>query len=73
MIYSGDTMYKLHKSKDSNINTLKLYVDPFLERHKTTGKLPYWNGTAVGIDICLNRSHQFNAILDVIQKYTMTM
>jgi hypothetical protein len=64
MIYSGDSMYKLLKSKQ---NRLELFSDPFQERHKILEHLSYWNGTVVGIDISLEATKEFSKLLDLIR------
>lgn len=61
MIYSGKALYKLLKSE-----AIKLYADPFRDRHSATENLPLWQGTAVGIDISLNETQEFSELLDLI-------
>ncbi|MBW3019444.1 ATP-binding protein [Candidatus Woesearchaeota archaeon] len=62
VIYSGNAMYKLLKSK-----TIRLYADPFQDRHSEEDNLPYWKGTIVGIDISLNTTQEFSELLDLIR------
>ncbi len=63
MIYSGSGMYKLLKRPGEKI---KLYPDPFKDKHSKEGQLPYWKGTAVGIDISLEQTKEFGILLDFI-------
>ncbi len=64
VIYSGDAMYKLLKSpKDKPI---RLYADPFLDKHSHNENLPFWQGTVVGIDLSLKDREEFNSLLDLI-------
>lgn len=64
MIYSGNGMYKLLKRKQRS--KIKLYPDPFRDNHSKDGQLPYWKGTAVGIDIMLDQTEEFKILLDFI-------
>src|SRR3989338_3312658 len=67
MIYSGDAMYKLLKNpKHKNI---KLIADPLQEHCSYSANYPHWQGTVVGIDICLNDHSQFTELLDLIRKF----
>ncbi len=63
-IYSGDSAYKLlPKQKDRML----IPANPFLDRHSTITNLPYWKGTAVGIDITLNQTLQFQTLLGFLK------
>lgn len=62
VIYSGNAMYKLLKGTSD-----RLYADPFRDRHSKNDDLPYWQGTVVGIDISLNETKEFSALLDLIR------
>ncbi len=64
MIYSGNGMYKLLKRKSAS--KIKLHPDPFKDKHSKDGELPYWQGTAVGIDISLDQTREFSSLLDYI-------
>lgn len=64
MIYSGPAMYKLLKRKS---NSMKLHADPFDDRHSKLNNLPFWQGTAVGIDISLDTTREFSTLLDLIR------
>lgn len=64
MIYSGNAMYKLLKSEPVHI---RLYADPFKDKHSKDEDLPYWQGTIVGIDISLDATKEFSILLDLIR------
>ncbi|MFC1651649.1 ATP-binding protein [Patescibacteria group bacterium] len=63
IIYSGEATYKLLKRKSSKI---RLYADPFEDRHSKRENVPYWQGTVVGIDISLDTTQEFSTLLDLI-------
>jgi anti-sigma regulatory factor (Ser/Thr protein kinase) len=65
MIYSGNSMYKLLKRPNRKI--VKLYSNPFRDRHSKQEDLPFWQGTVVGIDISLSGSKNFEKILKAIR------
>jgi len=67
MIYSGDSMFKLLKASPSTRH-IRLYADPFNDRHSMEEKFPFWKGTVVGIDISLDATEEFSRILDSIRK-----
>lgn len=64
VLYSGDAMYKLLKSHLNK--SIKLFADPFQDRHSQSENLPFWQGTAVGIDISLQATEEFTSLLDLI-------
>ena len=65
VLYSGSTIYKLQrKQEDRNI----LHSDAFMENHSLVEGLPHWQGTAIGIDINVDDTNEFSALLDVIRK-----
>ncbi len=66
VIYSGNTMYKLLRRKQSS--KIRLKADPFKDRHSTDDKLPFWQGTIVGIDINLDQTEEFTRMLDALSK-----
>lgn len=66
MLYSGSAMYKLLKT-GANAKRTPLYIDPFKDRHSKSEKLPYWHGTAVGIDIELDQKQEFAELLDFMR------
>ncbi len=65
IIYSGDSMYKLLKTKTDK--AIKLFADPFKDNHTKKINLPYWKGTVVGIDISLDKTEKFSMLLDLIR------
>ncbi len=67
IIYSGNAMYKLLKSR-SNEKHIKLYSDPFKDKHSKRENFPVWGGTVVGIDLSLNTTKKFSVLLDYIHK-----
>ena len=66
MIYSGDAMYKLLKRKPNARNVL--YADPSRDNHSEKINLPYWRGTVVGVDISLETTGEFTALLEMINE-----
>ncbi|MBI2437179.1 MAG: hypothetical protein HYV41_05605 [Candidatus Magasanikbacteria bacterium] len=69
MIYSGTAMYKLLKSRIKKLN-----ADPFNDRHSSAENYPYFQGTAVGIDISLNETQEFANLLSLIRTtYSQTV
>ena len=67
IIYSGNGFYKLLK-KNTTTNKLRLHADPFDDRHSQEKDLPYWQGTAVGVDITLDQTKEFTLLLDAIRQ-----
>ena len=65
VIYSGKTMYKLLKRTGSMV---KLYADPFKDRHSIHDDFPHWQGTIVGVDISLEQTYEFTVMLDMIRE-----
>lgn len=65
VIYSGTGLYKLTK-RDKSRKT-KLYADPHSDSHAETNDAPYFPGTVVGIDISLDQTNEFTALLSVIR------
>lgn len=65
VIYSGNAMYKLLKTKPNA--KFKLHIDPFADRHSQASNLPYWRGTVVGIDISLDTTKEFSRLLDELR------
>ncbi len=66
MIYSGNAMYKVLKSKPRQKH-MTLHGDPFLDRHSKGEDYPLWKGTVVGIDISLSKTQEFSSLLDLIR------
>lgn len=67
IIYSGNVSYKLLKDKVGK-KYIKLYANPFKDRHSKNNDLPFWEGTAVGIDISLDATEEFSFLLELISK-----
>ncbi|MEK7383906.1 MAG: ATP-binding protein [Elusimicrobiota bacterium] len=65
VVYSGSGFYKLLK-KHATRKT-RLHADPFKDRHSTSGDMPYWRGTVVGVDITLDQTAEFSLLLDAIR------
>lgn len=66
VLYSGDAMFKLLKRPASAVR-VSLHADPFEDRHSKAGDLPFWQGTAIGIDISLTATREFSSLLDIIR------
>jgi anti-sigma regulatory factor (Ser/Thr protein kinase) len=64
VIYSGDSIYKLLKRSGPE---LILHANPFDDNHTKESGYPYWQGTTVGIDITLDSSVEFTAIMEFIR------
>ncbi|MBU1121836.1 MAG: ATP-binding protein [Candidatus Omnitrophota bacterium] len=67
MIYSGKAMYKLLKNKPTQ-KKISLHSDPFMDRFSKDENLPFWQGTAVGIDISLETTKELSFLLDLIRE-----
>jgi anti-sigma regulatory factor (Ser/Thr protein kinase) len=65
MLYSGNTMYKLLK-RPSEAKTIRLYANPFKDKHSKADDYPVWHGTVIGIDISLDHNKKFSELLDLI-------
>lgn len=66
VIYSGKAEYSLLKH-DKRVKTYpRLYADPFRDKHSTEEEVADFNGTLVGIDISLDNSEAFDALLSSI-------
>lgn len=65
ILYSGNTLYKLLREK--NTNNVVLYGDPLHDKHTKETELPHWVGTVVGIDIQLTETKEFTTLLDNIR------
>lgn len=63
VIYSGNSMYKL--LKDQRKKTV-LHADPFDDKHSKRDDLPFWQGTAIGIDLSLDTTQEFSFLLQLI-------
>ena len=60
-------MYKLLKRKDENDGSFTLNANANLDRHSEKANMPQWHGTVIGIDISLDSTDEFNALLDLIR------
>lgn len=67
MVYSGNGMYKLLKNPRNR--EIKLIADPLKDHSSHNNDYPYWQGTVVGIDLCLNEHQDFNELLDLIRNF----
>jgi anti-sigma regulatory factor (Ser/Thr protein kinase) len=65
MIYSGNALYKLLKRPEGA--RLRLYADPSKDRHSEREDLPYWQGAVLGIDLSLDSTSEFSALMDMIR------
>ena len=66
VIYSGTAMYKLLKY-DKRIERPRIHSDPFGDRHSLVKDLPDFHGTLVGVDIALDDTSDFNALMEDIK------
>lgn len=66
VVYSGKGLYKLLK-KSKQTNSFRLHANPLKDRHSTDENMPNWQGTAVGIDLSLDRTEDFTRLLDAIR------
>lgn len=64
VIYSGNALYKLLKTPVGK--KVHLYGDPNLDKHSGSDTFPYWQGTAVGVDIGLDNKEEFSDLLKLI-------
>lgn len=64
VIYSGKAFYKLLRRKEGKRTLLQ--ADPFKDRHSKDNTYPYWQGTIVGVDITLEKTTEFSALLKLI-------
>lgn len=66
VIYSGTALYKLNTT--SNGTDIRLRSDPFADKHTLREGLPFWQGTAVGIDIKLDMGEPFEDFLQRLRE-----
>lgn len=64
VIYSGSALYKLLKTPAGR--KVHLYGDPNQDKHSGGDGFPYWQGTAVGVDIGLDAKEEFSDLLKLI-------
>ncbi|MDO8471905.1 MAG: hypothetical protein Q7S64_01985 [bacterium] len=67
VIYSGSGLYKLTKRKRTK-GLPHLRINPNQDKHSETDKAPIFPGTVVGIDISLEKTNEFTALLAVIRE-----
>lgn len=65
LVYSGTGMYKLLKRKQQRI---KFYSQPDMDHYSGGNDFPYWQGTAIGIDIPLGIMKNFDEVLVKIRQ-----
>lgn len=65
LIYSGKSTYKLLKTEAKK--KIALNADPYKDKHSVRDDLPYWQGTAVGVDISLEQTQNFKELLELIR------
>ena len=65
MIYSGKAIYKLLKTPKNK--QIKLFADPNQDHFSFDENLPYWKGTVVAIDLCLDGNLDFDSLLELIR------
>lgn len=71
-IYSGGALFKLLKTNAGK--NVRLYGDPYRDKHSKGEDFPYWQGTAVGVDISLDSREEFSALLKLINStYSKTV
>lgn len=66
LIYSGAALYKLLKNPKGKL--VKLTANPLEDHFSSELNLPYWNGTVVAIDLCLNETLNFTRLLEEIRE-----
>ncbi|MBN9485139.1 MAG: hypothetical protein BGO70_10855 [Bacteroidetes bacterium 43-93] len=66
LVYSGDAFFKLHKTNVAK--PVKLFANPNLDKANAKSLLPYWQGTAVGIDISMDINQDFQELLELIRQ-----
>lgn len=65
MIYSGSGFYKL-RMRTPNKEVTFLNADPSRDNHSARNDLPHWQGTVVAVDISLDDTNEFQALLNMI-------
>lgn len=64
LIYSGDSYFKLRTTPSDK--QIVYNSDPRLDRSTCKNKLPFFNGTLVGIDMYIEDTKAFNRLMDKI-------
>ncbi|MBL7694953.1 MAG: ATP-binding protein [Ferruginibacter sp.] len=65
LLYSGNSFFKLHKT--SGNKRVQLYPNPLDDKSNFRDGLPFWKGTAVGIDISMDINQDFQDLLEMIR------
>jgi anti-sigma regulatory factor (Ser/Thr protein kinase) len=65
-IYSGNAEYTLLKHRSDIKGSPTLYADPFRDHHTATNDAPSFDGTLVAVDISLDETPEFQALIDAI-------
>lgn len=65
ILYSGNSYFKLHKTNPNK--PVQLFPDPVQDKSKFIKNAPFWNGTAVGIDISMDINQDFQDLLEMIR------
>ena len=74
VIYSGNGLYNLLKRDKRTKGIPRLHADPRQDKHAETNSAPHFPGTLVGIDISLDQTIEFTALLSVIRDaYTQAL
>lgn len=74
VIYSGSGLYKLTKRDKRTKGLPRLRANPAEDKHSETNSAPNFPGTVVAIDISLNETSEFTALLSVIRSaYTQAV
>ena len=66
LIYSGTAIFRLLKRRKT-IGFPKLNANPVADRHSETNTAPFFQGTLVAVDISLDDTQEFTAILGAIR------
>ncbi|MBX3112754.1 MAG: hypothetical protein KF857_12190 [Fimbriimonadaceae bacterium] len=72
ILYSGTGLYKLTKRDKRYKGFPRLHADPRLDRHAETNIAPRFPGTVVGIDMSLDQTQEFQALLAAIRTAYMS-
>lgn len=67
IIYSGTGLYKLTKRDKRTKGLPRLRANPNEDKHAETNEAPKFPGTVVGIDISLDQTSEFRALLAAIR------
>lgn len=66
VVYSGKGFYKLLKKPLTKRGTVRLVADPDKDRHSESATMPEWRGTAIGVDIVLDHTWEFDYLIKAI-------